>query len=127
MSTKVTLTIPDHIYKQVEQVAQTNEQPLADVINEALAEAFPTVHINPQRQVMEREQEAFKTMLPELLKNYEFQYVAVHNGQVVDHDNDKINLVARIEQSFPEKVVLIKQVTSKPDRVIHMRSPRFIE
>jgi hypothetical protein len=127
MSTKVTLTIPEHIFRQVELVAQTNDQPLADVINEALAEAFPAVHINPRRHIMEREQEAFKAMLPELLKKYESQYVAVHNGQVVDHDTDKINLVTRIEQSLPNEVVLIKQVTSKPDRIIHMRSPRFIK
>lgn len=127
MSTKVTLTIPDHIYKQVEQVAKTNDQPLADVINEALAEAFPAVYIHPQRHLMEEEQEAFKAMLPELLNNFESQYVAIHHGKVVDHDSNKIELAARIDQTLPNKIVLIKKVTSEPDKVIQIRSPRFVE
>ncbi len=127
MSNKVTLTIPEQIYRRVEQVALTSQQPMADLINEVLAEAFPAVHVNPKRYIMEQEQEAFRNMLPELLKNYESQYVAVHNGQVVDHDKNKLDLAARIYQSLPNEVVLIKQVSSKPDQVIYMRSPRFIE
>ena len=100
---------------------------MADIINNALADAFPAVHVNPQRPLMEREQEAYRTMLPKLLDQYESQYVAIHNGEVIDYDPDKIALVGRIHHSLPDAVVLIKKVTTNPDQVIHMRSPRLID
>jgi hypothetical protein len=126
METKVTLTIPENIYRRVEQVAISSQKPMAEIINNALAEAFPAVHVNPRRHLMEREQEAYQKMLPNLLEQYESQYIAVHNGEVIDHDSDKIKLVGRIQQSLPDAIVLIKKVTTDPDQVIHMRSPRLI-
>jgi hypothetical protein len=76
---------------------------------------------------MEQEMIAFRAMREALLANYEGQYVAVYQGQVVDHDPDELALVARIDEKYPDAVVLIKRVTPEPDRVLHFRSPRLIQ
>lgn len=125
MGTKVTLTIPDYIYQQAKHVAETNRRPLSDVINEALARAFPAVHVSPDRPVMEQELAAFRAMRQELLAKYEGQYVAVYQRRIVDYDDDKLALVTRVDEAYPGEVVLIKCVTPKPDRIIRVRSPRL--
>jgi hypothetical protein len=55
------------------------------------------LYVNPARPAMEREQAAFQAMLPQLLVQYEGQYVALHQGQVVDHDTDRAALVIRLD------------------------------
>jgi hypothetical protein len=89
----------------------------------AVSEAL---YINPERQAMLQEQAAFQAMLPDLLTRYEDQYVAVYQGQVIDHDADQVALIERLDQSHPDTIVLVKQVTTEPERVLRMRSPRLI-
>jgi hypothetical protein len=90
----------------------------------AVSEAL---YINPERQATLQEQAAFQAMLPDLLTKFEDHYVAVYQGQVVDHDADQIALIERLDQSHPDTIVLVKQVTTEPERVLRMRSPRLIK
>jgi hypothetical protein len=55
------------------------------------------VHLSvPDLNKGEYEHQAFLRMLPELLKTHCGQYVAVHDGQVVDTDRDDIVLIKRV-------------------------------
>ena len=114
MNTELTLQVPDHIYEQAEQIAQSQQRPVVDVFQDALNQLFPPVAVHPQRAQMEQEQVAFANMLPELLAQYEGHYVAVHQGKVIDHDADKVALAIRIDATYPGQIVLIKKVTNKP-------------
>jgi hypothetical protein len=124
MATKISLTIPDYVYHQARQAAETNHRPLADVLNEVLAQAFPAVYVSPERPLMEQEMAAFQAMKNELVADYQGQYIAMHQGQVVDHDPDQLALVARIEQMYANEVVLIKQVSA--ERYIETRRMRGV-
>ncbi|MBE2202472.1 MAG: hypothetical protein IAE79_27925 [Anaerolinea sp.] len=127
MGTKVTLTIPDYIYQQAKQIAQREERPLAEVFNEALVQIFPATHVSPDRAQMEQEQAVFRRLHSQLLAQYPGEYVAVYQGRVVDRDADRLALAARIDEKYPQTVVLIKQVTAEPDKVLYMRSPRLVQ
>lgn len=83
------------------------------------------LHTSPNRAAMLQEQAAYQTMLPELLAAYENQYVAVYQANVIDHDSDKIALSMRLDETHPDAVVLVRQVTAAPDRVLQMSSPRL--
>ena len=50
----------------------------------------------PELSKGEREYQAFLRMLPELLKQYAGKHVAIHEGQVVDVDDDDIALIKRV-------------------------------
>lgn len=126
MGTKITLTLPDDLYRQVEQIAQTANRPMQDVLIDSIIQSFPKLHTHDKRAVMEQERQAFEAMYAELLKQYEGQYVAIHQGQVVDHDRDQLALLRRRKQNYPEEIVLIAQVTPNSQRVLHFRSPRLI-
>jgi hypothetical protein len=84
------------------------------------------LYVNPDRWAMLQEQAAFQAMLPDLLTRYKDQYVAVYQGQVIDHDADQVALIERLDQSHPEMIVLVKKVATEPERVLRMRSPRLI-
>lgn len=84
------------------------------------------LYVSPDRETMLQEQAAYQAMLSELLTNYKGQYVALHQGGVVDHDTDKIALVMRLDQTHPDAVVLVRQVTEEPEKVLRMRSPGLI-
>ncbi|MCC6417337.1 MAG: hypothetical protein IT429_03720 [Gemmataceae bacterium] len=45
----------------------------------------------------EQEYRAFLQLLPDLLPHYRGRYVAVHNGQVVDSDEDEVKLILRAQ------------------------------
>ncbi len=147
MSKEIVITLPDRVYRQVQQISRVEQRPLNDVIEEALTKAFPpvstrwvteryylaqekaltkafpSVHVNPQRAKMKEEQAAFQAMKPDLLRRYEGQYVAIHNGELVDYDSDQTTLALRINDQYPNTAVLIKKVSPEPDKILHMRSP----
>jgi hypothetical protein len=52
-----------------------------------------TLYVSPDRQAMLQEQAAFQAMLPDPLTKYKDQYVAVHQGQVIDHDGEQVDLL----------------------------------
>lgn len=72
-----------------------------------------------------REIEAFRKMHSDLLKGYEGQYVAIYQGQLVDHDQDRLALYLRIDNQYPDVPVLMRPVRSQVDRIITIRSPRL--
>jgi hypothetical protein len=126
MGTEITLTIPDHIYQQVQQIAESEKRPIADIINHALSYTFPSVHVHPRRAQMEQETAVFWQMHPQLLVQYPNQYIAIFQGQVVDHDQDRLALIARIDEKYTDAIVLIKKVTDEPESDLHFRSPRLL-
>lgn len=126
MGTKITLTLPDDVYRQVEQTAQSANRPVQDVLVDSIIQSFPKLHTHDKRALMDHERQAFEAMYEDLLRQYEGQYVAVHQGQVVDHDTDQLALLRRRKLNYPQDVVLIAQVSSEAQRVLHFRSPRLI-
>jgi hypothetical protein len=75
---------------------------------------------------MEKEVTAFEKLHATLVKGYLGEYVALHQGQVIDHDSDQLRLVDRIENSYPNEVVLIRQVHPKLPPPLIIRSPRLV-
>ena len=127
MDTQVILTLPDYVYRQVEAVAHRSQRPVADILVDIVSEAFPTVHVNPNRTRMLEEQQAYEQQREELLSKFEGQYIAMHGGIVVDRDADMTSLVQRINSRFSrDDVVHIRQVTREPDRDLRVFSPRFV-
>lgn len=81
---------------------------------------------DPRQPLMEKEVAAFEKLHATLVRDYFGEYVAIHQGQVIDHDRDQMNLVDRVENSCPNKVVLIRQVQAKLPPPLIMRSPRLV-
>ena len=132
MAVRLTLTLDDNLYDRVQLLAQAQQQGIAETIANLLDETVPQVESSEGEmddldtdETVEREIRAYHQLHPELWRRYPEQHVAIHNGQMVDHDIDGIALSRRIYQRYPDTFVLIRQVNSTPERVIRLRSPRL--
>lgn len=133
MSKEILLTMPDDMYSQVRHFAEKTNQPLDTYILEILADTVEkegtTVEFDSKTPLpddpVEREKAAYISMHNELWQKYPGQQVAIHNGELVDHDTDGVALSKRVYQRYPDEFVLIRQVEQEPDRILYFRSPRF--
>jgi hypothetical protein len=126
MSTKVTLYLPNHVYKEAKQVAEHTGKDVRQVLVDTLAQSIVAYPENENRRAMLHEIEAYKSLHSQLVENYLGQYAAIFQGQVIDVDPDPVALLNRIKQQYPDQVVLRRKVETQPEPVMHFRSPRFI-
>jgi len=121
-----TLEIPVELYERIERLAAVREESAAYVLEKALAfvedQPFELVH----SEAMSREEAAYRAMHDELFRKYAGQFVAFHNGGLVDVDRDELALAARVNARFPNKIVLLKQVQQVPLREVKYRSARLL-
>ena len=71
----------------------------------------------------QREYDVFQRLLPELLRTHRGQWVAVHNGQVIDSDADDVVLVQRVIAKVGYVPMHVGLVTDEPAEPVRM--PRF--
>ncbi len=69
-----------------------------------------------------REQRAFHSLSPELLRTYRDQYVAIHEGQVVESGPDQIEVAERAHARFGYIPILVCLVTDQPQKPIRIPS-----
>ena len=75
-------------------------------------------------QELEKEKEAFEKKKNYLLQHgYRGKYVAIHNGTVVDSDDNEINLIRRFFQEFGDVSVYIDRVSEKDELEIRLVTP----
>ncbi len=75
---------------------------------------------------MAKEMNAFRHLHAELWAKFPYEYVAIYQGRVIDHDSNKLSLWERLEQSYRHEIVLMRQVTPEIERVYRIRSPRLV-
>ena len=76
---------------------------------------------------MAREEAAYLAMHAELLAHYAGKYVAIHQGQLIDHDEDGAALYLRVRKQYPDEFVLITPVQPEDREIYQVYSPRFSE
>jgi len=78
----------------------------------------------------QREEAAFRALLPELLRERKGQFVAVLGGKVVDGDADEFILAKRVYRKYQKtkpRFVLIRQVREGNEELLHFDSPEALE
>ena len=121
MGTKVTISVPDKLYRQAEAIAKGQNRSIAEFV---AAQELDS-HGDEQDETVAREKAAFIAMHPRLLEKYAGEHVAIHDGRLVDHDADAVALHRRIYVRFPDEFVWIAAVKSQPIDELVFRSPRF--
>jgi len=119
--TETVITLQADLTEDLESLAVRQRVPPEKIIAIALRRYMRQV----QEQKIQEEAEAFRAMHAELSKRYLGQVVAIHEGQVVDHDEDFVALHRRVRARFGHVAVLLRRVGPEPERVLTFRSPRF--
>lgn len=108
-------------------------QPVAALVPMAEYRAFQAWRAAEKRQhalqgeavLIEREHTAFQQLLPELLKQYPGQVVAMHNGQVVAVGQDRMEVWQRARQQLGDVPIYV-QTVDYPARVYKMTSRKVV-
>jgi hypothetical protein len=117
----MTLTLHEPLASQLASAAGARETSV-----EALAETVLRAFLDEEAdRKLDRELEAFRAMHADLLASYRDEYVAIHQGRVIDHDLDELALFLRIDEQYPDVPVLIRKVRPEVEEVYTIRSPRF--
>jgi hypothetical protein len=66
-------------------------------------------------------------MHPVLKQKYAGQHVAIHEGQLVDHDEDAMTLAQRIRERFGRTPILITHVDDNPLPEYAVRRPHLLD
>jgi hypothetical protein len=116
------LTLSESATNQLRRLAETSGATAEELAEQAVRQFLR----DETGRALLQESAAFQAMHSDLLLKYAGAYVAVYNGQVIDHDADQLALVLRIEDQYRDAPVLIKQVTPDLNETYHVRSPRLI-
>jgi len=129
MEIPVTLLVPEPLYRQAETLAVAAHKTVAQVLLEQLTEGRPlplTTAPDQEQAILEQEVAAYQTLHARLVERYLGQWVAIHQGQLVDHDGDEEALMVRLAQAFPEQIILVRLVETEPGRAIYIPSFHFV-
>ncbi len=124
---EVTLDIPKDLYRQAQRIAQKRQQAIQDVLLESimLEDEGAGWGQPSDEEAAWREERAFQELHPQLLQRYPGEFVAILDGEVVDHDTDQVMLYKRVRKHCPGRFVLIAEVKREPVEEYTFRSPRF--
>jgi len=106
-------------------VAIRTQRDVAEVLLESITRSFVPFPVDPNRAGMNQNVEAFHALHPTLVETYLGQFVAIHEGQLVDHDSDPISLLQRVRARYPNRVVLRRKVESVPERELRINHPQI--
>ena len=109
------------LFEQVRWIARWQKVSADELTSRALSSYLDRL----EWEKLQSEMEAFQAQLPDLLTRYGDQFVALHEGQVIDHDTDLRTLHGRVYARMGSVPVLLQKVTEAPIPDIHVRGPRL--
>ena len=115
------LQIDSRLLEKLEQTARDKSISVNDFVEQAVRSYLRQL----EEEELQHNIEAFNTLHSGLVIDYFGQYVAVHAGQLVDHDPDFPALHKRVRQRYGRQPVLLRRVTQEKETVWTLHSPRF--
>lgn len=114
-----TVTIRSDLTETLQENAQQSERTLNDLVNEAVEHYVQ----EQQRRKIDKEILAYHRLHPDLWRAMANQWLAIHNGEVVDQDSDRQALYHRIRVRYGRTSVLIRQVKRHAEEDLWLRTP----
>jgi hypothetical protein len=81
----------------------------------------------PHEDKWRREQRAFRQLLPELLRTHLGEFVAIHEGRVVESGVEKLDVARRAYERFGYIPIFISRVVADSPAPARMPSPRRLD
>jgi len=116
-----TITLDPELVQQIESLGGKGAKDTQAFVEQAVRVYL----LQAQREKIRAETTAFTAQYEQLRVAYLGQYVAIHQGEVIDHDADLRTLHLRVFERLGQTPVLLKQVTDRPEQELVFRSPRL--
>ena len=108
-----TVAIESRLYRRVKETALEHKVSIGEI----LAKSVRLYLWELDRRKISKESKVYRQRYAELKEQYLGQYIAMRNGQVVDHDPDFQTLRQRMRQCFgrmPVTITLVEDVAERP-------------
>ena len=134
MSEQLTVTFSNRLSSRARQVAEQRHEDVISLVETILDEALSVrlneskwVDLSESDEIAEREIQAYIRLHPFLRQNYFGKFVAIHGGELIDHNEDFDTLYERIDRDYANEFVWISEVKDDPIETFMVRSPRFTQ
>lgn len=129
MTVSITVTLSGAISERVQQLASRRQQEVNEIVGTLLSQVLPEepdgetiIDLTEPDEAVAQEVAAYHRLHTQLWEKFPGRYVAIHRGQLVDYDSDRVALWGRVDEQFPHDFVLIRQVGREPERILYFRS-----
>jgi len=112
-------SLPQDLTESLMSAADQAGSPVDALIQEAIRQYLAA----RRREQIEHEIAAYEAMHATLLRELPGMWVAVHNGELVDHDRDKLDLYRRVSERFGRIPVLLREVRAEAIEEIRLHTP----
>ncbi len=116
-----TIVLEPELYGLIQRRAQEHKRSIDEILSEAVQQYLWEL----DRKKISEESALYHERYPELKARYLGQYIAMRNGEVIDHDADFQTLYRRVVTQFPDTPVMITLVEEEPDKPILRRGFRM--
>ncbi len=116
-----TIVLEPELYNLIQKTAQENKRSIGEMLSEAVQQYLWDL----DRKKISSESAIYRERHPELKAQYLGQYIAMRNGQVVDHDANFQILYRRVVAQFPDTPVMMTLVEDEPDKPMLRRGFRM--
>jgi predicted transcriptional regulator len=112
-----TVTLSDDLRERLERNAPTCGRSIDTLVGEAVKRYVRQL----EQEKIDREMSAYTALHADLRHTHFGRWVAIHNGELVDCDDEPSELERRIRSRFGPTAVLITEVRETPEREIWLR------
>lgn len=123
------ISLPAQTYRKLLQIAKRRNLDVTSLIETYIASDNDVAQASNWSELdpaVSREKTAFLRLHPQLIERFLNEYVAVFNGELVDHDQDLGSLANRVDANYPDNFVWISKVEIQALPPLRMRSPRLV-
>lgn len=113
------LTLPHDLTETLVAQSRREARPIDDIVSEAVEQYLEA----KWRAKLDEELAAYVKLHADLVHTHFGAWVAIHDGTVVDHDQDRVALYRRVRQHYGRVPVLVCEVTAEPVEEIWVRTP----
>lgn len=115
------IVLRDNLRDSLQKNAPKDKTDINELVNDAVARYVREL----QHAKIDLELTAYKSMHDELKRTHFGRWIAIHDQQIVDCDDEIANLHQRIRERYGPTAVLMTQVREQPVQEIRMRPPRI--
>lgn len=115
------VVVEPKLYRRVEEAALEHQRSIDEILTEAVRRYLWEL----DRRKISEESRVYRQRYAELKAQYLGEYIAMHNGQVVDHDADFQALRQRVRKRFGHTAVMITLVEDVAQRPLTRRGFRM--
>ena len=123
MTSTIQVPLNPDLAESLREIADKQGQSLENVLDDLVRQYVRQA----RREKISRECRHYERMHSILKEEYLGQHVAIHEGQLVDHDVDPMVLSQRIRERYGRVPVLVTRVSEEPFPEFSIRRPRLVQ